>query len=159
MKTKTNYLKIFILLLISIFFIQSSCEKEDEVYTNLSGNWDLHYDFTIINEEVDAEMKLSQNGTNLSGTIDDGQDVFTLLQSCCINGYDVTIKYYAAGELLQQTGTVNSDFNEMSGSCSLKGIYIGTWKADRSKKQTTSIKQRNQDKKTLKIIVDHLNKY
>jgi len=158
MKTKTNYFKILILLLISILFIQSSCEKEDEVYTNLSGDWDLHYDFTTINEEADAEMTLSQNGTGLSGKIEDGKDEFTLLQSCCINGYNVTIKYYAAGELIKHTGSVNSDFNEMSGSFTLRGIYAGTWEADRSKKHTTSIRQINQDKKTLKIIVDNLNK-
>ena len=159
MKTKTNYLKILILLLISVFLIYSSCEKEDKVYTNLTGDWDLHYDFTTINEEVDADMELNQNRTNLSGNIDDGKDEFTLLQSCCINGYDVTIKYYVAGELLKQTGSVNSDFNEMSGSFTLRGIYVGTWEADRSKKQTTSIRQINQDKKTLKIVIDHLNKY
>ncbi len=156
MKTKTNNLKILVLLLISVLLIYSSCEKEDKVYTNLSGDWDLHYDFTTINKEVDAEMTLSQSGTSLSGKIEDSKDVFTLLQSCCINGYQVTIKYYVAGELLKQTGTVNSDFNEMSGSFTLRGIYVGTWEADRSKKQTARI---NQENNTLKTVVGYLNKY
>lgn len=156
MKTKTNNLKILVLLLISVLLIYSSCEKEDKVYTNLSGDWDLHYDFTTINKEVDAEMTLSQSGTSLSGKIEDSKDVFTLLQSCCINGYQVTIKYYVAGELLKQTGTVNSDFNEMSGSFTLRGMYVGTWEADRSKKQTARI---NQENNTLKTVVGYLNKY
>ncbi|RLD69477.1 MAG: hypothetical protein DRJ02_10730 [Bacteroidetes bacterium] len=156
MKTKTNNLKILVLLLISVLLIYSSCEKEDKVYTNLSGDWDLHYDFTTINKEVDAEMTLNQNGTNLSGKIEDSKDVFTLLQSCCINGYQITIKYYVAGELLKQTGTVNSDFNEMSGSFTLRGMYVGTWEADRSKKRSARI---NQENNTLKTVVGYLNKY
>ena len=156
MKTKTNNLKILVLLLISVLLIYSSCEKEDKVYTNLSGDWDLHYDFTTINKEVDAEMTLNQNGTNLSGKIEDSKDVFTLLQSCCINGYQITIKYYVAGELLKQTGTVNSDFNEMSGSFTLRGIYVGTWEADRSKKRSARI---NQENNTLKTVVGYLNNY
>jgi len=156
MKTKTNYLKILVLLLISVLLIFSSCEKEDKIYTNLSGNWDLHYDFTTINKEVDAEMTLSQSGTNLSGKIEDSKDMFTLLQSCCINGYDVIIKYYVTGKLLKQSGTVNAEFNQMSGSFYLSGIYVGTWEADRSKKH---IAQSSQEINTLKIVLDHFNNY
>ena len=116
---------------ISITILLISCEKEDKVYTNLNGDWNIDYDFTVINEKVDAEMTLTQSGTNLSGTIDDGKDVFTLLQSCCLSGYTVTIKYYAAGNLINQTGTVNADFNKMNGSFTVKGIYAGTWEAER----------------------------
>ena len=136
MKTNFFYFQLISILIVSISLIFSACEKEDKVYTNLSGDWDLHYDFTTINEEVDAEMQLTQSDTSLSGKIDDGKDVFTLLQSCCINGYNITIKYYAAGELIKHAGTVNSDFNKMDGSFTLRGIYAGTWEAERSKKST-----------------------
>lgn len=131
MKTSYYYFQLISILIVSISLIFSACEKEDEVYTNLSGDWDLYYDFTTINEEVDAEMNLTQSDTSLSGKIDDGKDVFTLLQSCCINGYNVTIKYYVVGDILNQTGTVNLDFNKMSGSFTLRGIYAGTWEAER----------------------------
>ena len=130
MKTTNYYFQLISIPIVSVFLIFSSCKK-DEVYTNLSGDWDIEYDFTVINENVDADMQLTQNGTSLSGKIDDGKDEFTLLQSCCINGYDVTIKYYVVGDLLKQTGTVNSDFDKMSGSFTVKGFYAGTWEAER----------------------------
>jgi len=130
MKTTNHYFQLISILIVSVFLIFSACKK-DEVYTNLSGDWDIEYDFTVINENVDADMQLTQNGTSLSGKIDDGKDEFTLLQSCCINGYDVTIKYYVVGDLLKQTGTVNSDFDKMSGSFTVKGFYAGTWEAER----------------------------
>ena len=130
MKTTNYYFQLISILIVSVFLIFSSCKK-DEVYTNLSGDWDIEYDFTVINENVDADMQLTQNGTSLSGKIDDGKDEFTLLQSCCINGYEVTIKYYVVGDLLKQTGTVNSDFDKMSGSFTVKGLYAGTWEAER----------------------------
>ena len=126
-----KHITIFIsFLLISYSFLFTSCTK-DKVYTNLSGDWDLHYEFTLINEEVDADMELTQTNNQLSGKIDDGKDVFTLVQDCCLDGYSVTIKYYAAGNLIKQTGTVNADFNEMNGTFTVKGIYAGTWEADR----------------------------
>lgn len=131
MKTTQFYTLLFSILICSFILLLSSCEKEPEIYTNLSGDWDMDYDFTTINEKVDADMTLTQNGTNLSGQIDDSKDVFTLLQSCCINGYTVTIKYYAAGNLINQTGTVNADFNKMNGSFTVKGVYAGTWEAER----------------------------
>ena len=126
-----NHTTIFIsLLFISISVLLTSCTK-DKVYTNLSGDWDLHYEFTTINEEVDADMELTQTNDQISGTIDDGKDVFTLVQDCCLDGYSVTIKYYAAGNLIKQTGTVNADFNEMNGTFTVKGVYAGTWEAER----------------------------
>ena len=128
---KTACSLLFSILISSSCLLLNSCEKEPEVYTNLSGDWKIDYDFTVIDEQVDADMTLTQNGTGLSGKIDDGKDVFTLLQSCCINGYSVTIKYYAGGNLLNQTGTVNADFNNMNGTFTVKGIYAGTWEAER----------------------------
>jgi hypothetical protein len=128
---KTALSLLFSILISSSFLLFNSCEKELEVYTNLSGDWKIDYDFTTIDEQVDADMTLTQNGTGVSGKIDDGKDVFTLLQSCCINGYSVTIKYYAAGNLINQTGTVNADFNKMNGTFTVKGIYAGTWEAER----------------------------
>ena len=141
MKTTNYYFQFISILIVSICLIFSACEKEDEVYTNLSGDWDLHYDFTTINEKVDAEMQLTQSDTSLSGKIDDGKDVFTLLQSCCVNGQNVTIKYYVVGKILNQTGTVNADFNEMNGSFYLAGSYAGTWEAERSKKSAIQSNQ------------------
>lgn len=128
---KTAFSLLFSILISSSFLLLNSCEKEPEVYTNLSGDWKIDYDFTIIDEQVDADMTLTQNGTGLSGEVDDGKDVFTLLQSCCINGYSVTIKYYAGGNLLNQSGSVNADFNKMNGTFTVKGIHAGTWEAER----------------------------
>ena len=130
MYTKNHITILISFLIVSLSITISSCTK-DKVYTNLSGDWDLHYEFTTINEEVDADMELTQTNDQISGTIDDGKDVFTLIQDCCLNGYSVTIKYYAAGNLIKQTGTVNADFNEMSGTFTVKGVYAGTWKAER----------------------------
>jgi len=152
MKTTNYYFQLISILIVSVSLIFSACEKEDEVYTNLSGDCDLHYDFTTINEEVDAEMNLTQSNTSLSGKIDDGKDVFTLLQSCCINGYNVTIKYYVVGDLLKQTGTVNADFNEVNGSFTLRGIYAGTWEAERSKK--SAVRSNYFENQFLNEIVD-----
>ncbi|MEE4260854.1 MAG: hypothetical protein V2I62_13905 [Bacteroidales bacterium] len=128
---KTAHSLLFSILIYSCILLLTSCEKEPKVYKNLSGDWKIDYDFTTINEQVDADMTLTQNGTDLSGKIDDGKDVFTLLQSCCLNGYSVTIKYYAAGNLINQTGTVNGDFNKMDGTFTVKGIYAGKWEAER----------------------------
>lgn len=130
MSLKSGY-AIFVSLLIFSLSILLTCCTKDKVYTNLSGDWDLHYDFTVINEEVDADMELTQTNDQLSGKIDDGKDVFTLTQGCCLNDYSVTIKYYAAGNLIYQTGTVNADFNKMNGTFTVKGIYAGTWEAER----------------------------
>lgn len=131
MSTKNSFAILISIFIFSFSVLLVSCDKEDKVYSNLSGDWKLHYDFTTINEEVDADMELTQTNNQISGKIDDGKDVFTLLQSCCLNGYSVTIKYYAAGNLLNQTGTVNADFNKMDGTFTVKGIYAGTWKAER----------------------------
>jgi uncharacterized Zn ribbon protein len=130
MKTKNCFAILFSISIFTLSILSTSCTK-DKVYTNLSGDWDLHYEFTTINEEVDADMELTQTNDQISGTIDDGKDVFTLVQDCCLNGYSVTIKYYAAGNLIKQTGTVNADFNEMNGTFTVKGVYAGTWEAER----------------------------
>ncbi len=113
------------------------------------------YDFTAIDEKVSAEMKLTQSGNSLGGKVDDGKDEFTLLQSCCIDGYEVTIKYYAAGELLNHSGTVNSDFNKMDGSFTIRGIYAGTWKAERNKKskENSNMKIENSISQTIEFLL------
>jgi len=115
-------------------------EKTFMTKAALTGTWNKS--FTISGETYNGTLILVQETNNkLTGSFvfSDGSGYTELLSSSKIDGYNVTIDWMLSTYKLSYTGTVNSDFDYMSGTYSANGTYIGPWTASKIAKKGTVV--------------------
>jgi hypothetical protein len=97
---------------------------------NIAGDWTYVQDWTVIpGASIEQHLVLEQNGSSVSGTLNDATTV-----TGTVDGNDVTLEFVALPSVSlhwTSTGMVNSEEDSMGGTCSVEGEDVGTWTATR----------------------------
>jgi PKD repeat protein len=107
---------------------------------DLAGSWEGTLDFTGIGP-ADVTFELEQQGTELTGSADDGFGPYDLTSGSVVDGREVTIKFsvpMTTGTApFKLIGDINDDIDEMEGTFTVTGYTAeGTWSVSKAKKKS-----------------------
>lgn len=112
----------------------TSCEKssKDNDEPTVTGTWEKV--FSLSGEVYKGESVQKQDGKDFSGSFvfNDGSGYTILLSSSEIDGDDITIVWvHGDSYTLEFEGTLNDDFDYMSGSYYVGGSFLDTCYAEK----------------------------
>jgi PKD repeat protein len=121
----------------------SNSTSQDVEVGDLNGNWSGS--ITIGSDAIPCDWDLEQDGSDLSGTCDDGYGPYDLTSASNVNGRDVEMIFVipsTSGNLqFNLTGEINDDIDEMEGTYSVTGYTVtGPWTASKDKKKSAVIR-------------------
>ena len=119
-----------------------SSSQEIEV-GDLAGSWEGTLDFTGVGP-ADVTFELEQQGTELTGSADDGYGPYDLTSGSLVEGREVTIKFsvpMTTGTApFKLIGDINDDIDAMEGTFTVTGYTAeGTWSVSKAKKKSTIV--------------------
>jgi len=141
-------MKTRILILLAAAFALASCEKQEDLVTNVTGTW-----HQVINFDSDSSFQYSGNFTieqSEDGTLtgyfifEGNVPVYVDLNNSFVDGDNIFMSWNFFGNypglrinyLLEFEGTVNGD--SMSGIWYFDGEYKGKWEAEKGSSQLKS---------------------